>query len=771
LWTNTITPSATTTNNIIFKGIASQSADLVQLQNSSGTVLNAIDNGGNIRSETQLVQYGAEGSLLQNVPTRVHPGETLLKQAVWWIDAAHVSSSGQTIKNLGWGGSALDCTLGSSTSADSNDPQYLAWDGVNYVYLPGVTGNYLSVPDAATLDITGDLDLRAYVALDDWTPSAIMSLVTKWDPTGNQRSYNLSVNTDGTLILYVSTNGTAITTNTSTAATGITDGSVRWVRATLDVDNGSSQNEVKFWTSTDGTSWTQLGNTITNSGTTSVFAGTANVVIAAQGNTANPTAGKIYRAQVCNGIDGTPVLDVDTSVITSGSATSFTALTGQTVTINRATSGRKTVAVTNPLWLFGTDDYMEVNNRWLEHTGTNYLYLPGVSGNYASTPDSAALDITGDIDLRCKLALDDWTPASNADLITKRGNGSTQQSYFMNINSTGNIEFRWSSDGSTFNTKASTVATGIADGTTKWLRVTLDVDNGAAGNDVKFFTSDDGSTWTQLGTTVTTAGTTSIFASTSILEIGSFNTGANNNARGKFFRAQVYNGIAGTLAFDANFETGITTNLPTTFTESSANAATVTVNYSGTGYRSAGVIASTYVYPGNPNTFKLSTVDFLSFNSTDSYSLFTAIRYWNATASNRVLIGKQYSSNGDGYSTSFWTNTLQPAANLDDGVTTTKIQTTTAVTAGQLSNITGVTNRSAQTITAYLNAGTGSSSSISTIGAPAYIAQAFPFRVGAHNDSTSFNTDMEFIAGAVFRRVLTEAEIAILNNYFQGRIS
>jgi hypothetical protein len=765
LWTNTITPSATTTNNIIFKGIASQSADLVQLQNSSGTVLNAIDNGGNIRSETPLIQYGAEGSLLQNVPTRIHPGETLLKQAVWWIDAAHSSASGQTVTNLGWGGSALNCTVGSSTSADSNDPLYLAWDGVNYTYVPGVASNYLSVPDATNLRITGDIDIRAYVAMDDWTPAALSAFVSKW-ATASTQSYLFGLNTAGTLTIYWTTDGSTGVNLSSTVAPTVTDGTPLWVRVTLDVDNGAAGKTAKFYTSTDGNTWTQLGADVTSAGTTSINSNASIVEIGTSRTGAQQlSAGKIYRAQICNGIDGTPVLDVDTSVITSGSATSFAALTGQTVTINRATSGRKTVAVTNPLWLFGTDDYMEVNNRWLEHTGSNYLYLPGVNGNYASAPDAAALDITGDIDLRVKAAFDDWTPSATQVLIGKRA--SSQYSYQLAVLSTGIISLSWTTDGSTQIVALSTVAPTIADGSTIWIRATLSVASNYTAN---FYTSTDGTTWTQLGTTVTGVGATSIYSGSSPLEVGSVN-GGTSAARGKFFRAQVYNGIAGTLAFDANFETGITTNLPTTFTESSANAATVTVNYSGTGYRSAGVIASTYVYPGNPNTFKLSTVDFLSFNSTDSYSLFTAIRYWNATASNRVLIGKQYSSNGDGYSTSFWTNTLQPAANLDDGVTTTKIQTTTAVTAGQLSNITGVTNRSAQTITAYLNAGTGSSSSISTIGAPAYIAQAFPFRVGAHNDSTSFNTDMEFIAGAVFRRVLTEAEIAILNNYFQGRIS
>ena len=126
----------------------------------------------------ELRQFGAAGSILDNVPTRVHPAESLLKQAVWWIDSAHSSADQQEVENLGWGGSALNAQLGSSSGADSNDPKYLDWDGENYVYLPGVSGNYLSVPDEAALDITGDIDIRVQVAMDDWTPAADQVLVS-----------------------------------------------------------------------------------------------------------------------------------------------------------------------------------------------------------------------------------------------------------------------------------------------------------------------------------------------------------------------------------------------------------------------------------------------------------------------------------------------------------------------------------------------------------------------------------------------------------------
>jgi hypothetical protein len=102
-----------------------------------------------------------------------------------------------------------------------------------------------------------------------------------------------------------------------------------------------------------------------------LHSGTYEVQVGIRAAAVLPASGKFYRAQILNGIDGPPVLDVDCSQIGSGSATSFTALTGQTVTINRSTSGRKAVAVTHPVWLFGTDDYMEVSDNDLIDFGAS----------------------------------------------------------------------------------------------------------------------------------------------------------------------------------------------------------------------------------------------------------------------------------------------------------------------------------------------------------------------------------------------------------------
>jgi hypothetical protein len=207
---------------------------------------------------------------------------------------------------------------------------------------------------------------------------------------------------------------------------------------------------------------------------------------------------------------------------------------------------------------------------WGTYTGTqrytNALRLPNTAGNYASTPDSAALSITGDIDIRAKVALNDWTPSARQMLVTKYNTTGNQRAYAFSLTATGRLEIAWSTDGTAFSTKESTVAPTVADGGTLWIRVTLDVDNGLVGHDVKFYTSSDGVTWTQLGTTVTTALTTSIFDSTAAAVISGRNDGSAENISGRVYYAEIRNGIAGTVVgvFDPQAVRVTDTRSPTT---------------------------------------------------------------------------------------------------------------------------------------------------------------------------------------------------------------
>jgi len=223
-------------------------------------------------------------------------------------------------------------------------------------------------------------------------------------------------------------------------------------------------------------------------------------------------------------------------------------------------------------------DYVGIAGHTIGSTVRNFLSLPGTAGNYASSPDAAPLDIVGDIDLRKEVSVDDYT-SSLQTFISKYQQTGNQRSYLFDNTATGFFRLVWSTDGTLVFVATSTVAPNFVDGSRHFVRVTMDVDNGAAGRDIKFYTSDDGVNWTQLGATVTQAGVTSINNSTANINIGTHDESTTAFLSGKAYRAQVLNGIDGPLVFDARFAQQVAGTL--SFKESSTNAATVTINQSG----------------------------------------------------------------------------------------------------------------------------------------------------------------------------------------------
>lgn len=126
------------------------------------------------------------------------------------------------------------------------------------LYLPGTSGNYVSTPDDASLDMTTTLSVIAHVTMPDWTPTNVTWLVCKGTSTDNDRSYFFAINTDGKLRLLWSTIGTYNSSydHFSTVAPTVSNGEDLWIGVTRD------SSTVRFWTSTDGSSWSQLGSDV-----------------------------------------------------------------------------------------------------------------------------------------------------------------------------------------------------------------------------------------------------------------------------------------------------------------------------------------------------------------------------------------------------------------------------------------------------------------------------------------------------------------------------
>jgi len=556
--------------------------------------------------------------------------------------------------------------------------------------LPGTAGSFASTPDVAALDVLGDIDLRIDLSMVDWTDANVPVLMSKWGAVG-QLSWQFYIDSAGTLNANVSSDGTLVGLSSFAATVPISprDGQRLALRFTLDVDNGAGGKTATFYTAPtiDGP-WTQVGATVTQAGTTSIFNSTSPVRVGTQQETINNVTGIVYAAAVLNGIADTEVANPNFAIQPSGT-TSFTDAAGRVWTLNGAATLVGSEQVSISVASFDAleeivDGWREVNltfstpvaiapsagtsdwrwsasseltgNQWqvmvasgpsgawgpnanaaatgpatywaplgstdaliwqspgvsgvandttsdavlifsqdpptvtgfavttlsqavsgigtaclpsaCVPTGVRYnrltwstlpyttaLSLPGIPGSYASTPDNAALDIVGDIDLRTDLTLSDWSPGVFETVVSKwNQEGTNQRSYALQVTDTGGLQFVWSSDGINALAASSTTTVPVVNGGRLAIRATLDVDNGAAGRTITFYTAStiDG-TWVQLGAPVVQGGVTSIFAGTAALEIGTHSNGTLTPTQGIIHAVEVRNGIAGSAVANPDF--------------------------------------------------------------------------------------------------------------------------------------------------------------------------------------------------------------------------
>lgn len=216
-----------------------------------------------------------------------------------------------------------------------------------------------------------------------------------------------------------------------------------------------------------------------------------------------------------------------------------------------------------------------------------YITLPTVTGNYVSTPHYAGLNVT-DMTVIVRLRpTTDWTTSQTGrTIISKTVAGSGSWLWRFQGGPVFPI-FSWSADGTNFNSASPALVYPFAATDQKYLAITIDVDNGAAGRDIRFFYSDDMVTWTPHGTVITQAGITSIFNGTAPLEIGR-STVATTPFTGNFSFVSIRNGIGaagvpgGTEVFRYDAATDISPTISPTATSFIAyTGQTMTVNRAG----------------------------------------------------------------------------------------------------------------------------------------------------------------------------------------------
>lgn len=191
-----------------------------------------------------------------------------------------------------------------------------------------------------------------------------------------------------------------------------------------------------------------------------------------------------------------------------------------------------------------------------------------VNAGWCETPDHASLDIAGDIDMRIALRHDDWTPTTLKAMFAKYGSAGFLSSYtFQLLNSpSGRLSLTTVDSGGSGQSGQATANPVIADGGLLAVRVTCDVNNGAGQRVYNFYTKattpataavdcESNSGWVLLGSTITTAGATSIRNSTAKLTIGAETV---ETVPGEFCAASIYaavlkDGIDGTTVANPDF--------------------------------------------------------------------------------------------------------------------------------------------------------------------------------------------------------------------------
>lgn len=208
-----------------------------------------------------------------------------------------------------------------------------------------------------------------------------------------------------------------------------------------------------------------------------------------------------------------------------------------------------------------------------------HLRADGTGASEMSTPDSALLSITGDLDVRIEVALDYWQ--GEQSLCGKVGPFG-EQAWVLRIATGGLLQLQTCTDGFPFPPgfvdAHSTVPIPSPTTGRLALRATIDVNNGAGGCTVTFYTAPAiGGTWTQLGAPVVTPEIVSIFDNSAPVEVGDV-TNFDGPMAGRVYAFQLYSGIAGTVRANPN----LTAQTPgaTSFADTAGTPNTWTVSSS-----------------------------------------------------------------------------------------------------------------------------------------------------------------------------------------------
>lgn len=197
---------------------------------------------------------------------------------------------------------------------------------------------------------------------------------------------------------------------------------------------------------------------------------------------------------------------------------------------------------------------------------SHFLVLTGAATSDALCTSSAALQVTGDIDIRAAVALGDWTPGvpGTTGVVSKRLGSSGE--FNFKVTSVGRLEISWY-EGASLKILTSSVNPTVADGGLLAIRATREDTAGAGGVAVAHFytkattaataaadcASDAG--WTEIGVLQLAAGAAVPTATTNDVILGAQTFNAAAQAM-NFYAAVIKAGVNGTTVASPDYTSG-----------------------------------------------------------------------------------------------------------------------------------------------------------------------------------------------------------------------
>ena len=441
----------------------------------------------------------------------------------------------------------------------------------------GTNSSNVQTPDAAAHDLTNDIDVRISAYRENWQLTAGDGeiLASKWQATVSE-SWILLLNQGGFIELGWTPNGSTDTfLAPSTVPLPFTNAQLE-LRFTMDVNDGAGNKVLTYYYREAGaTEWIQLGEALTQAGTTTIFNGSAPIVMGAgleadadaHGIFVNyhPFTGAITAFALLNGISGPAIVNASFTQALLMSPT-FTDATGLVWQPRRGAFFGFFTQIHQPIKAWYTTRWFDANTpamkkRWkrpivVTRGGSNqqtrvevlqdydpthvrktfdlftsipsetvvrsYLEL-NATGDYVETADSG-FDLVPTRTLVIGVEIDPVDASSGvAQTLLSKWDGiiGNERSFMFQLSATGFPRIITTPDGTAGAQIITTSTAALPDDNRRCVWVEFDPDNGA-NRVTRFFTSAtiDGAL-TQLGATVTGA-VTSVFDSSTAVQIGAF---------------------------------------------------------------------------------------------------------------------------------------------------------------------------------------------------------------------------------------------------------